>query len=221
MELTKKLLEQIAYNKRSRNEELMLLVMEKSTHEEHLYQPLQTNIKQLKVAVTFLTGYNGIFNITSSNNKFYFKKSFTNEDDFIQNTIPQGSYEIESLKDEIRRINIDKEHYTEANNPFSIKPIFSTLGSIIENSPQGPLISFVFIDSIRNLLGFIETILYQEYNISPNPVDNLAFDKIFLETDIARGMIFRGRRSGIVYKLTMDVRSGFKYIEKIRGGLQW
>ena len=44
--------------------------MDKSTHEEHLFQPLQTDNKQFKIAVTFLTGYNGIFNITSLNIKF-------------------------------------------------------------------------------------------------------------------------------------------------------
>ena len=35
-------------------------------------QPLQTNNKQFKIAITFLTGYNGIFNVTHKNNKFYF-----------------------------------------------------------------------------------------------------------------------------------------------------
>ena len=32
-------------------------------------------------------------------------------------------------------------------------------------SPQGPIISFVFDDIIRNLLGINETILYKEYNL--------------------------------------------------------
>ena len=44
--------------------------MDKSIHEEHLFQPLQTNNKQFKIAVTFLTVYNGVFNVTNSNNKF-------------------------------------------------------------------------------------------------------------------------------------------------------
>ena len=48
----------------------MLFVMEKSKHEEHLFQPLQTNNKQFEVAVTFLTGYNGIVKVTAKNNKF-------------------------------------------------------------------------------------------------------------------------------------------------------
>ena len=70
MELPSKLLEQIAYNTRPKIEEHMLIVMDKSTHEEHLSQPLQTNNKQFKIAVTFLSGYNGIFNVLFQENNY-------------------------------------------------------------------------------------------------------------------------------------------------------
>ena len=33
-------------------------------------------------------------------------------------------------------------------------------------------------------------------------------------------MIFKGKRSGIIHKFTMDVDPGYKYIEKFHGGLQ-
>ena len=136
MELLSKILEQIAYNTRPKIEEHMLIVMDKSTHEEHLSQPLQTNNKQFKIAITFLTGCNGIFNVTNANNKFYFTKSVSDEDGFVQITISPGAYELENLNNEIKRIIIDEEHYTEAKYPFKIKPNFSTLGSIIEISTQ-------------------------------------------------------------------------------------
>ena len=220
MELSSKLLEQIAYNTRPKIEEHMLIIMDKSVHEEHLFEPLQTNNKQFKVAV-FLSGYNGIFNVTSKNNKFYFKKSII-EEDFIQITIPSGAYEIESLNEEIKRIIIDKEYYTDENYPISIKPNFSTLGSIIEINPEGSVvIGFVFDDSIGVLLGFNEVILYKEYNLSPNPVEIISFDNIFIETDIAHGMIFKGRRSGIIHNFIMNVSPGYRFIEKFRGGVSW
>ena len=218
--LASKILEQIAYNTRPKIEEHMLIIMDKSTREEHLFQPLQTNYKQFKIAVTFLSGYKGIFNVTNRNNKFYFKKNLIDEE-FIQIRIPEGAYEIESLDNEIKRILIDKEYYTETNYPFSIKPNFSTLGSIIEIKPQGPIIGFVFDNSIGNLLGFRETILWEQYNISPNPVDILSFDNIFIEGDIAQGMIFEGKRTSIIHNFTMDVDPGYKYIEKFRGGVLW
>ena len=34
-------------------------------------------------------------------------------------------------------------------------------------------------------------------------------------------MILEGKRSGIIHNFTMDVNPGYKYIEKIRGGVQW
>ena len=221
MELPSKLLEQIAFNTRAKIEEHMLIVMDKSTHEEHLSQPLQTNNKQFKIAVTFLTGYNGIFNCSNAKNKFYFTKSISDKDGFVQITIGPGVYELESLNNEIKRIIVDEEHYTEANYPFTIKPNFSTLGFIIEISTQGPVITFVPDDSIRDLLGFNRTTIFEEYNLSPNPVDILSFDNISFECNIAQGMIFRGKRSGIIHNFTMDVDPGYKYIEKFRGGVQW
>ena len=78
----------------------MLIVMDKTSLEEHLFLALQTNNNQFKTAVTFLTAYNGIFIITNSNTKFYFKKALIDEV-FIQITTPPGAYEIESLNNEI------------------------------------------------------------------------------------------------------------------------
>ena len=95
MEVFRKLFDQIAFNTRPTTEEHMLIVMDKSIHEEHLSQPLQTNNKQFKIAVSFLTMYNGIFNIQNPNNKFYFKKTVTNEYDFIQISLRLHAYEIE------------------------------------------------------------------------------------------------------------------------------
>ena len=46
MELPSKLLEQVAFNTRTKIEEHMLIIKDKSTHKEHLSQPLQTNNKQ-------------------------------------------------------------------------------------------------------------------------------------------------------------------------------
>ena len=100
-------------------------------------------------------------------------KSITDEDGYIQITISPGAYEIESLNKEFKRIILDEEHYTEANYPFTIKTNFSTLGSIIESSSQGPIFSFMFDDSVRGLLGFNARTLYEENNLSPNPVDIL------------------------------------------------
>ena len=125
------------------------------------------------------------------------------------------------MNNEIKRIFIDEAHYTESEYPFTIQPNFSTLGSIIEKSPQGPIIGFVFDDSNRSPLGFHETILYEEYNLSSNPIDILSFDNIFLETNIAQGKIFKGKKSGKIHNWTKPVDPGYKYVEKFAGGISW
>ena len=221
MEFTSKLLEQIAFNTTPKIEEKMLIVKDKSTYEEHLAQPLQTKNKQFKIGVTFQSGYDCIFNVTDKNNKSYFIKSITDKDGYIQNTVPPGAYEIESLNKEIKRIIIDEEHYTEVEYQFLNKPTFSTLGSTIERSTRGPINTFVPDDRIRDLLGFNKTTIYEEYNLSPNAFDILSFDNIFLECNIAQCMILKGKRSGIIHNFIMDVDPGFKYIEKFRAGIKF
>ena len=86
--------------------------MDKNTHEEHITQPLQTNTKQYKIAVTFLSGYDGIFNVTNTNIQFYFTKSIK-YDDFSVTSIPPGAYELESLNNEIKSIIIEDGYFTE------------------------------------------------------------------------------------------------------------
>ena len=90
--------------------------MDKSTNTEHLSQPLQTKNKQFKIAITFLTAHNGIFNVTNSNVKFYLMKSITDEDGFIQLIIPPGAYEIESLNKGIKSLIINEKQYSEESS---------------------------------------------------------------------------------------------------------
>ena len=72
-----------------------------------------------------------------------------------------------------------------------MKKYFSTLGSIkkIKSNFIGTQSSFVHDDSIKDLLGLDSGALYEKYNVSPNPLDIFSFDNIFLECDIAQGMI--------------------------------
>ena len=53
--------------------------MDKSIHEEHLSHLLRTKIKQIEIAITFLIGFIGIFNVTNKNTKFYFTVSNNDE----------------------------------------------------------------------------------------------------------------------------------------------
>ena len=98
--------------------------MDSSIHGELLSQTLETNNKQFKTAVSFMTGYNGVFNVTIKNNRCFFAKSKTDKDGFIQRTLQPGAYEIESLNIEIKRFNIEKSHFTELDYLSAKNQIF-------------------------------------------------------------------------------------------------
>ena len=226
MELPSKLLETIAFNTRPKIEEHMLIVMNDSTHEENLQIPLQTNHRKFIVAVTFLTGYNGIFNITSKNNKFYYLTP-TNMLKFV--TLPKGIYavvhetkedDITSFHTKIKELIIEEGDATESNYPFLIKPNFDNLHSIIEID-NGWEVDLTQDKTIREVLGFKSKIINKEINNSDYPVNIISFDNIFIEADIALGMLINGKRSGIIHNFTMDVDPGNRYIEKFRLGFTW
>ena len=69
MDPPSKLLEQVASITRPKVEEHFLIVMDKSTHGEHLSQSLRTNRKHSKIVLTVLTGYNGFFIVKLSISK--------------------------------------------------------------------------------------------------------------------------------------------------------
>ena len=58
----------------------VLIVMDETTHEEHLSNALQTNNEQFKTSITLLTCFNGRFIITNKYDKFYFTVSFKHDD---------------------------------------------------------------------------------------------------------------------------------------------
>ena len=42
-----------------------------------------------------------------------------------------------------------------------------------------------------------------------------------IESNIAQGMIFKGRRFRVIHNFTMTVNQGYKYIERFEGGISW
>ena len=83
----------------------------------------------------------------------------------------------------------------------------------ISSNIIGWQIGFTPDDKIGSNLGFKPKVIDEEYKLSDCPVKTLSFDNIFLEKDISRGMIFKGKRSGLFHNFTMDVDPGCKYFE--------
>ena len=79
--------------------------------------------KQFKIAITFLTGYGGIFKKKQKNEKVFFTV-IINDDDFNLTFFPPGAYEPDSPDDEIKRNTVEDGYFTEENYPVIFKPKF-------------------------------------------------------------------------------------------------
>ena len=82
---------------------------------------------------------------------------------------------------------ITEDHFNDSNYSFTIKPNFSSLGSIIEISRHESLYIFGHGECLQDPLGLNASTIGEEYNLKPIPVDILSFDNTFLETDLAQG----------------------------------
>ena len=79
-----------------------MIVLDKSTHEEHLSQPIKTNNEQFKIARTFLRSYSANFIHTTTENDFSFVQTLS--DIYLMKAfVPPGAYELETLHSEFRR----------------------------------------------------------------------------------------------------------------------
>ena len=134
--------------------------------------------------------------------------------------IPKGAYELEAIDLEIKRLMVLNGDSDGETFPISIKPNFTTQGSIIEIE-DGWEVEFTHGGTIRNILGFDSRLVNKKYNLSDHLVDIISFDNIFVECDIAQGMVINGKRTRVIHNFTMDVNPAYKYIEKFRGGIMW
>ena len=74
--------------------------------------------------------------MTSKNIITCFPNSITDINGFIQTIIPQGAYDLKPLNNEIKRITLEEDLFTEVDYPITIRPNFPTLGYIAEISKK-------------------------------------------------------------------------------------
>ena len=74
---------------------------------------------------------------------------------------------------------------------------------------------------MRDFFGFDPNVIHEKNNLSYKLVDILSFDNSFLETDVAQGMTFKGKRGGIFHNFTMEIKPGYEYLERFRGRISW
>ena len=171
--------------------------------------------KKYEAALLSLNTYNSFPNITKGkNNKFKYSNDNGNSWKVLE--LDTGSYEIDTLSDEIQRLmiingdydNVNTEHY------ITISPNKSKLTSIINITNSNYKVDFTVSKSFAPLLGFNKIVINSGYNESSNIVDIMTTNSILVNVDIISGSYVNGHQLPVIYSFYPNVSPGYKIIEK-------
>ena len=169
-----------------------------SVRESKFFPPIElSEDKNYVLGLVDLYTYYSIPNIYTGCNKFYVGNQ--------QYTIPDGSYEIDSLEEYLMEILLDHKV------TLSLKANKSTLRCEITCNQD---IDFEKEDSIHKLLGFAKKkLIANEKHLSDQPIKILKINSLGIICNIIDGAYVNGQKAYIIHKFFPSVRPGFKIIE--------
>ena len=135
-------------------------------------------------------------NLTKDNNKFYYSEPNSNVIKIIE--LENGAYEISDYN------TIIQQHVKD-----NIKiDIASGIGKSIIFLKPGFKVYFDKPNTWRTCLGFDEVILDKPINYSNKMINILSIQKIYISCNIAKGSLYNGKDSQIIYSFSNDVNWG-------------
>lgn len=166
-----------------------------------------------EIALVNLETWNSFANVTSSNNLFRYSADGGNTWKLI--AIETGSYELESINDEIQRLMKINGDWDITNSVYYITVLanISTLKSIIDITNVDYKIDFTISNSVRSILGFNSVILSKGLNISDSIVNIIDFNSIFVNCDCINESYVNGISSPVIYSFGPKVLPGYRIVE--------
>ena len=168
------------------------------------------NRDNYEVALIDLETYYSFPNIDSTNNQFVYIVGSTPK----VLTLPIGSYSIENINSTIQALMRVNGDWNAAAGTYyiTITTNTPTLGSAISIA-TGYSVDFTLPFSLANLLGFNTTLLTAGTYISPNIVNILTVNSIFVNCNIISGSYTNGGLSTVLYSYFPSVGPGYKIIQ--------
>ena len=157
--------------------------------------------------------FNSIPNITNSNNVLRYSKDDGNSWVIIK--LDTGSYELSAINNEIQRLMaVNGDYDDSADNPYyiTISASLSELKSIVHISRDSNKIDLTVPNLTGSVLGFTTEIISEGYNESPNIVNIIQVNSIFVNLDIISGSYVNGSASSTIYSFYPE-RPGYKIVE--------
>lgn len=168
--------------------------------------------RKYELALVNLETYNSIPNVSTTNNTFVY--SSNNGTAWNTITLPEGSYEVKQINEEIQRqletneVNVDK-----SNPPISVGANTATLRAFVEIFSPTHQVDMTR-STIRGILGFNPQTLGIGYNEGGNPVDIMPVNSILVNCDLINGSFLEGAQQPVIYSFFPDESPGFKVVKE-------
>ena len=204
--MEEELLQKIVNNTNSKFSSQIVLSSKETKFNTRFSPPISLDSnKKYEIALVNLETYYSFPNVDSTNNRLSLKHKDENPS-YI--SIPEGSYEIESLNRELQTI-LEEKGYSGA---VTFQPNRNTLKSIMVIKP-GYRVSFKGDRSLRQLLGFSDKWYKEGVHESENIVNILSINSILVNIDIITGSFINGVSKPVIYSFFPNVSPGFKIVE--------
>lgn len=169
--------------------------------------------KTYEMALVNLETYYSFPNIDKTNN--IFKYSIDKGTSWFEIEIPEGSYELKQINDELFRIMKSKNHYDKVNNKsfINIGANLATLRCIIQINNPNYQVDFSPKRSMSSLLGYEKKVISNPYNEGTNTVNILTINSILVECSIIEGSYLDSKKEPIIYSFFPKCLPGEKIIE--------
>jgi hypothetical protein len=169
--------------------------------------------KQYEVALVNLETYYSFPNIDKTNN--IFRYSIDKGAKWIEIEIPEGSYELKQINNEIFRIMKSRDHYDKRMNKsyINISANLATLRCILQINNLDYQVDFSHKRSLSDLLGYEKKKISTPYNEGTNTVNILSVNSILVECNIINSSYLNSVKEPIIYSFFPKCLPGEKIIE--------
>jgi len=168
--------------------------------------------RKYEMPLVNLEMYYSFPNIDSSNNVFRYSPGSSQQRQWVDIRIPEGSYDLIDIE-ETRKISMKRSSHN--GESIKITANTNTLKSVIEIS-NNFIVDFRVESSIASVLGFAGEIYKEGLHESQNVVNVLSINSILVNIVMIGGPYVNGKTQHTIYSFFPNVSPRYKIVENLR-----
>jgi len=207
------LLEKIVQNPEPKTSTQIVVSDNSTKMKTTFYPPIELDkTRKYEMALVNLETYYSFPNIDSSNNIFRYSPGSSQQRQFVDIRIPEGSYDLIDIAETIK---ISMKRNGHNGESIEITANTNTLKNVMEISNDF-IVDFRLQRSIASVLGFAERAYKESLHESQNVVNILSINSILVNVDVIGGSYVNGKTQNTIYSFFPNVSPGYKFVESPR-----